>query len=300
MILLSNKRTLFRYRLSCLLISVFLTVSPCLAAPTFVNQAVKLGQYTFEISIDSLLRLEVVTTSLRSPRIIHFHKDRMLIGSQSGAIYWADPPYEQAKILTMLDGYPHSVVVVEGMLYVARTNNVIAAPYSLEVESIPASKFQKIVDLPGGSGHSSRTLKVGPDNNLYLSLGIAGNCSDQFLDNSYPFTDQRGGVFRIENLHSQARLSPSHRDYATLSDLIGTLPQVRCMQAATVLTILVTKCHRNNLSECTKVLFMECRGISITELNSFAMTVSTQFRPQKSNSFLNPLHYFPLAVDPWM
>lgn len=47
--------------------------------------------------------------------------------------------------------------------------------------------------LPGG-GHSSRTVRVGPDGRIYLALSIAGNCDDQYLGADYTFEDRRGGV----------------------------------------------------------------------------------------------------------
>jgi glucose/arabinose dehydrogenase len=48
--------------------------------------------------------------------------------------------------------------------------------------------------LPGGGGHDSRTVGVGPDGRVYASLGIQRNCSDQYLGEGYPFDDRRGGV----------------------------------------------------------------------------------------------------------
>ena len=64
------------------------------------------------------------------------------------------------------------------------------------------------MDLPGGRGHSSRTLKTDPDGKLYVSLGIAGNCSDQWLDNSYPLKDRRGGIFKVVASNDPATLQP--------------------------------------------------------------------------------------------
>jgi glucose/arabinose dehydrogenase len=48
--------------------------------------------------------------------------------------------------------------------------------------------------LPGGGGHTSRSVAVGPDGRVYVSLGIRGNCSDEYLNKSYPFEKRRGGV----------------------------------------------------------------------------------------------------------
>jgi len=37
-------------------------------------------------------------------------------------------------------------------------------------------------------------VRIGPDQRAYLALGITGNCSDEYIDESYPFEQRRGGV----------------------------------------------------------------------------------------------------------
>ena len=37
-------------------------------------------------------------------------------------------------------------------------------------------------------------MGVGPDGRVYVSLGIQGNCSEQFLGEGYAFSERRGGV----------------------------------------------------------------------------------------------------------
>ena len=51
-------------------------------------------------------------------------------------------------------------------------------------------------------------MKIGPDNKLYVSLGIRGNCSDEYLDSTYAKDLQRGGVFQIDLNSTDTRLVP--------------------------------------------------------------------------------------------
>ncbi len=54
-------------------------------------------------------------------------------------------------------------------------------------------------------------MRVGPDDRVYVSLGIAGNCSDQYLGANYPFQDRRGGVLVLlpgEGTDDAARWEP--------------------------------------------------------------------------------------------
>ncbi len=132
----------------------------------------------------------------------------MFIGSSSGGVFWLDPPYTDANLLVALPGYPHSVVVKDQKIYIARTDDILVADYNPDKTSMQEYQFRQLLKLPGGPGHSSRTLKLGPDKHLYVSLGISGNCSDQWLDNSYPADDRRGGIYKIDQSNHIAKLLP--------------------------------------------------------------------------------------------
>jgi glucose/arabinose dehydrogenase len=72
---------------------------------------------------------------------------------------------------------------------------VYRAPYRPGQKSIAPEAVRLLARLPGGGGHNSRSVGVGPDGRVYVSLGIQGNCSDQYLGERYPFDDRRGGIF---------------------------------------------------------------------------------------------------------
>ena len=167
-----------------------------------------IGQYQFAIDIDPSFQLEILNVNLQRPRVIHFAGERLFIGSVSGNVYWLDPPYKTPNILTTLEGYPHSIVVRNGQIYIARTEDILVAKYDKENPTLSSKDFEKFVKLPGGAGHNSRTLKLGPQQKLYVSLGITGNCSDQWLDNRYPFDNRRGGIFVIDESGKTPTLQP--------------------------------------------------------------------------------------------
>ncbi len=164
--------------------------------------------FRFPIHIDGHFTFETLTTQLSSPRMLHFYNERLLVGSWEGNVYWLDPPYRKANLLVHVGGFPHSVVVHKGRVYVARTDEILAAEYDPSRDALDSTEFSHWLTLPGGRGHASRTLRIGPDNRLYISLGITGNCSNQYLDKSYPFDDQRGGLFVIDDSDPTPRLVP--------------------------------------------------------------------------------------------
>ncbi len=158
------------------------------------------------------MTVEKLPAVLSTPRFLTFSKEGdMIVGSGSGRIYRLKAPYITSEVLADFAGYPHSVAFRQKAgvqeLWVGETNGVFKATYDTK-KTLKSSDFTKVVDLPGGGGHSSRTVKIGPDNKVYVSLGIANNCSIQYLSNSYPFQDRRGGIFVVEESAGGAVLSP--------------------------------------------------------------------------------------------
>ena len=121
----------------------------------------------------------------------------MFVGSRRDVVYMSKPPYDEAIDYLELNGYPHSVAVREDKFIVATTDAVLITDYDPEAERLVAGKLELLARLPGGFGHSSRTLKIGPDGSIYVSLGIRGNCSDEFISPKYRFDRRRGGVMRL-------------------------------------------------------------------------------------------------------
>jgi glucose/arabinose dehydrogenase len=133
--------------------------------------------------------------ALEKPRMLTFGANGDLFaGSRSGKVYRLLPPYRRGEVLVELDNYPHSVAFRPGEILIAQTDGVYRTPYSPGQANIRKADVTLLAALPGGRGHNSRTVRVGPDGRIYASLGIPSNCSDQYLGNGYRFEDQRGGV----------------------------------------------------------------------------------------------------------
>jgi len=133
--------------------------------------------------------------ALDGPRMLSFAANGDLFaGSKSGKVYRLPPPYTKAEVLVELNDYPHSVAFRPGEILIAQTDGVYRAPYQLGQRSIAKQAVALLAALPGGSGHNSRTVGVGPDGRVYASLGIQSNCSEQYLGEGYGFAERRGGV----------------------------------------------------------------------------------------------------------
>ncbi len=159
-----------------------------------------------EARIPRGLELEFLSGDLDEPRMLTFGPGGDLFaGSRDGAVYRLTAPYTEPQTLVKLGGYPHSVAFRDGEILIARTDGLYRAPYREGQARIPRGAVDRVAPLPGGRGHTSRTVAVGPDGRVYLSLGITGNCSDQYLGESYPFDDRRGGVLVLDEAENGLR-----------------------------------------------------------------------------------------------
>jgi glucose/arabinose dehydrogenase len=151
-------------------------------------------------------RLELLTDKLDGPRLLTFvNNGDLIIGSKSGKIYRVPPPYASPEVLVTLDDYPHSVALRRGEMLIARTDGLYRAPYQPRQKSIALESVTLLARLPGGGGHNSRTVGIGPDGRVYASLGIQSNCSDQYLGDEYPFDERRGGILVLREEGGKAR-----------------------------------------------------------------------------------------------
>ena len=142
---------------------------------------------------------------LDAPRMLTFAANRdLLVGSKSGKVYRLPPPYIKAEVLVQLDQYPHSLALRGNELLIAQTDGLYRAPYRPGQVKLNEDAVTLLAALPGGSGHNSRTVRVGRDGRIYMSLGIRGNCSDEYLGEPYAFESQRGGVLVLRETGGKA------------------------------------------------------------------------------------------------
>ncbi|MBI5429206.1 MAG: PQQ-dependent sugar dehydrogenase [Nitrosomonadales bacterium] len=163
-------------------------------ALAYEEQTLTLEGEVQKVRVPRGYRLEWLA-EMDEPRMLTFASNGDLFaGSRSGKVYRLPPPYTRAEVLVEPGGYPHSVAFRSGEILIAKTDGVYRAPYQAGQSRIAPDALKLLARLPDGMGHNSRTVAVGPDGRVYVSLGIQRNCSDQYLGAGYAFDDQRGGV----------------------------------------------------------------------------------------------------------
>lgn len=131
-------------------------------------------------------KISEFATGIKGTRFFSFGPDdTMYIGSNTGdSIYAvrdtnADGVADQKNIIESKLNTPHSVYYYNGDLYLAEQNRV--SVYRAIQPTGTFSKKDVLVDgLPSGNkltggGHTTRTVVIGPDNKMYVSVGSSCN-----------------------------------------------------------------------------------------------------------------------------
>lgn len=205
------RRTLLAASLAALsTLSLFASkLSAEVPAIEYRNSSVRVMGADLPIQVPSGYEVELLSPDLRGPRLLTFGPGGDLFaGSRSGNIYRLESPYREASVLASLDAYPHGVAFRSGEILIARTDGLYRAPWESGQHRLMVRDVTLLAALPGGGGHNSRTVRVGPDGRVYASLGIRGNCSDEYLGDTYPFERRRGGILVLEEQVGGAHWSP--------------------------------------------------------------------------------------------
>ncbi len=172
----------------------------------YVQQTLQAGDRRVQVSVPAGYRLELLISGLSGPRLLTFAANGdLFIGSRGGSVYRVAPPYTEAQSLIELNDYPHSVALRRGELLIAQTSGLYRAAYEMGTPKVEAGALSLVAPLPGGGGHTSRTVATGPDGRIYVGLGITGNCSDEYLDESYEFDKRRGGILVLDESGAKPR-----------------------------------------------------------------------------------------------
>lgn len=138
----------------------------------------KPGQNQTEIplKIPSGYNLSIYTANLNGPRVLTTDPNGNILVSEPSAGKIIEVNGNAQTVVASGLNLPHGLAFSGTKLYVAETDGVSVWDY--DTKSFKATNKQKIIDIPGGGEHFTRTLLI-KDNKLYVSIGSDCNaCSE--------------------------------------------------------------------------------------------------------------------------
>ena len=132
-----------------------------------------------QLKLPAGFHITVFADNIDSARMLTFSPGGVLLVSESGegkVVALPDPQHtgKAARVATVLSGLkePHGIAFYQGKLYVAENNRV--RRYDWDETNPRATNPTQIADLPGGGGHSTRSI-VFHGGKMYISAGSSCN-----------------------------------------------------------------------------------------------------------------------------
>jgi len=131
------------------------------------------------------LRVSVYADGLKNPRLMAVapNGDLFVADQGAGRVYVlpdrnGDGVADSKQVFAEGLNAPHSLAFHGAYLYVANTDAVVRFPYRSGDQKASAAPT-RLVSLPTGGGHSTRTIVFGPDNRMYVAAGSSCNVCEE-------------------------------------------------------------------------------------------------------------------------
>ena len=156
-----------------------LVVLLTLLTHTNCTQAEKLAFDVKQLKAPAGFHIAIFAEDVDGARMLAFSPGGVLLVSESGegkVVALPDSKHtgKAERIVTVLNGLnePHGIAFYQGKLYVAENNRV--RRYDWDERTLRAANPVKLADLPGGGGHSTRSI-VFHGGKMYISAGSSCN-----------------------------------------------------------------------------------------------------------------------------
>ena len=151
--------------------------------PGFSGEPIPESELGSRIRVPAGFSIDTWAGGIANARFLRFtpEGDLLVTSPRQGKVFLVerDPndPARAAGRRVLLEGLnsPHGVTLHDGWLYVAETDAVLRVRFDAKTRTLDGSPERIVRGLPAGGNHYTRTVDVGPDGKLYVSIGSSCN-----------------------------------------------------------------------------------------------------------------------------
>jgi len=151
--------------------------------PGFSGAAVEKDELTQRVKVPEGFSISTYATGLPNARMLEFTSagDLLVSSPREGKVFLVERDVDGDGLAdgkrVLLEGLdlPHGIEVVDGFLYVAEGGAVARVPFDAAQRKTTGPIERIVTGLPTGGNHWTRTVHVGPDGHLYVSVGSSCN-----------------------------------------------------------------------------------------------------------------------------
>ena len=128
-------------------------------------------------------RIDTFATGIRNARFLRFTQagDLLVSSPREGKVFLLEADRDGDRradgMRTVLEGLnrPHGLDFHEGWLYVAEMDRIRRIRFNAPARAVEGGLEDVVTGLPEGGNHWSKTVRFGPDGNMYVSIGSSCN-----------------------------------------------------------------------------------------------------------------------------
>ncbi|MEO8606001.1 MAG: PQQ-dependent sugar dehydrogenase [bacterium] len=156
--------------------------------PGFTGAAIPESELARRIQLPPGFHISTFASGIENARMLRFTPmgDLLVSSPRQGSVFLVerdtngDGAADGVRVLLSKLNNPHGVVQYLNWIYVAEGDAVLRVRFDPETRTVITAPERIITGLPAGGNHWTRTVDVGPDHKLYVSIGSSCNdCIDE-------------------------------------------------------------------------------------------------------------------------
>jgi glucose/arabinose dehydrogenase len=155
--------------------------------PGFTGDAMAESELRERIKLPAGFTVNTFASGIENARMLRFTSagDLLVSSPREGKIFLlerdqnGDGMADGRSVLLSDLNRPHGIALHDGWLYVAETDAILRVRFDAATRTVSGTPERIVKNLPTGGNHWTRTIDVGPDGKLYVSVGSSCNaCED--------------------------------------------------------------------------------------------------------------------------